>query len=175
MIKARSSATAVGYQGMLIITGGIDDKGKTLSTTELLDSANGQWYVCSDLPRPHSHLQSVIVDNTLYLLGGNSIYGYGSSTVFTAPLDTLPKYQLKWNTHQDTPCCHSAPVSVNGTQLLVIGGYKRIEKKNTYTSVICKLNKVIHNWEAIGHIPSIISSSAAVSITDKIMNHDSGS
>ena len=35
MTIARSSAAAAGHQGMLIITGGRDDKYKTLSSTEL--------------------------------------------------------------------------------------------------------------------------------------------
>ena len=41
MITARSVATAAGHQGMLIITGGEDDKYKKLSSTELFDSKNG--------------------------------------------------------------------------------------------------------------------------------------
>ena len=53
MITARSCATAAGHQGMLIITGGRDDKNKTLSSTELFDSNNGQCYKCSNLPQPH--------------------------------------------------------------------------------------------------------------------------
>ena len=165
MITARSNATAAGHQGMLIITGGDDDKGKTLSSTELFDSNNGQWYKCSDLPQPHTSLQSVIVDNVLYVLGGCK-GGYGSPAVFTAPLDTLSTHRLKWNTHQDTPWCRSAPVSVNGTHLLIVGGYKRTGGKSTVTSDIHKLNKVSHNWEAIGNIPSARHRAAAVSTAD---------
>ena len=164
MITARSVATAAGHQGMLIITGGWDDKNKTLSSTELFDSNNGQWYKCSDLPQPHYWLQSVIVDNILYLLSGID-EGYRDSTiVFTAPLNTLSTHQLKWNTHQDTPCSRSAPVSVNGTHLLIVGGYKYTGGKAT--SDIHKLNKVSHSWEAIGHIPSARFRSAAVSTDD---------
>ena len=162
MITARSQATAAGHQGMLIITGGIDDKEKKLSSSELFDSNNGQWYKCSDLPQPHYCLQSVIVDNILYLLSGankNSLY---STAVFTAPLDALSTHQLKWNTHQDTPSYATAPVNVNGTHLLIVGG----SKGSTYTSDIHKLNKVSHSWEAIGHIPSPSRSSAAVSTAD---------
>ena len=161
MVTARSCATAAGHQGMLIITGGVDDKDKRLSSTELFDSNNDQWYKCSDLPQPHYCLRSVIVDNILYLLSGID-EGYRDSTVvFTAPLNTLSTHQLKWNTHQDTPCCCSAPVSVNGTHLLIVGGYTA-----TFTSDIHKLNKVSHSWEAIGHIPSARSLSAAVSTAD---------
>ena len=166
MVTARSLATATGHQGMLIITGGVDDKGKILSSTELFDSNNGQWYKCSDLPQPHSMLQSVIVDNMLYVLGGANKDGNYSPAVFIAPLDTLSTHQLKWNTHQDTPCSCSAPVSVNGTHLLIVGGNKYTGGKTTFTSDIHKLNKVSHSWEAIGHIPSAIDSSAAVSTAD---------
>ena len=166
MITARSAATATGHQGMLIITGGMDDKGKILSSTELFDSSNGQWYVTNDLPQPHYWLQSVIVDNILYLLGGYNKDGKFSPAVFTAPLDTLSTHQLKWNTHQDTPWCHPAPVSVYGTHLLIVGGVKKIGYEFTRTSDVYKLDKVSHSWEAIGHIPSARSSSAAVSTAD---------
>ena len=165
MITARSATTAAGHQGMLIITGGYDDKGMRTSSTELFDSNNGQWYKCSDLPQPHSSLKSVIVDNILYLLGGLNKDGY-SPVVFTAPLDTLSTHRLKWNTHQDTPWCASAPVSVNGTHLLIVGGYKYTGGKATVTSDIHKLNKVSHGWEAIGHIPSARHRAAAVSTAD---------
>ena len=162
MNTARAYATAAGYQGMLIITGGMDSKYKTLSSTELFDSINGQWYTCSDLPQPHYRLRSVIVDNILYMLGGFNKYNSDSPAVFTAPLDTLSRHRLKWNTHQGTPWCVSAPVSVNGTQLLTVGG----KEGATYTSDVHKLNKVTHNWEAIGHIPSARYLSAAVSTAD---------
>ena len=168
-ITARSHATATGHQGMLIITGGWGDKDKKLSSTELFDSSNGQWYVrvTNDLPQPHSSLQSVIVDNILYLLGGSNKDSYPSAAVFTAPLDTLSRHQLKWNTHQDTPCCCSTPVSVYGAaHLLIVGGLKETGDKYTRTSDVYKLNKVSHSWEAIGHIPLARSEAAAVSTAD---------
>ena len=165
MVTARSQATAAGHQGMLIITGGVDDNNKILSSTELFDSNNGQWYKCSDLLQPHTWLQSVIVDNVLYMLGGFE-GGYESPAVFTAPLDTLSTHQLKWNTHQDTPWYRSAPLSVNGTHLLIVGGYKYTGRKVIITSDIHKLNKVSHSWEVIGHIPSARYRTAAVSTAD---------
>ena len=162
MTTARSYATAAGHQRMLIITGGRDDKNKILSSTELFDSTNGQWYTCSDLPQPHYCLQSVIVDNILYLLRGVNKDGNDSPAIFITPLDNLSRHQLKWNTHKDTPWCRFAPVSVNGAQLLIVGG----RKGSTRTSKVYKLNKVTYNWEAIGHIPSARESSAAVSTAD---------
>ena len=166
MVTARSCATAAGHQGMLIITGGIDDNTKSLSSTEMFDSVNRQWYFTNDLSQPHYWLQSVIVDNIFYLLGGLDKDDYPSPTVFTAPLDTLSTHQLQWNTHQDTPWCRSAPVSVHGTHLLIVGGGKKIGNEFTRTSDVYKLNKVTHNWEAIGHIPFARYSSAAVNTAD---------
>ena len=99
MTIARTHATAAGHQKMLIITGGKDDKNKTSSSTELFDSTNGRWYTCSDLPQLHYWLQSVIVDNILYLLGKRNKDGYDSPAVFTALLDNLSRCQLKWDTH----------------------------------------------------------------------------
>ena len=162
MTTARSTAAAAGHQAILILTGGVDDTYKILSSTELFDSTNGQWYTCSDLPRPHNYLRSVIVDNILYLLGGYNKDGNDSTAVFTAPLDNLSRHQLKWNTHQDTPWCWSVPVSVNGAHLLIVGG----KKGSTCTSDVHKLNKVSHNWEAIACIPTARHASAAVSTAD---------
>ena len=166
MITPRSYAAAAGHQGMLIITGGQDNEGKMLSSTELFDTNNGQWYMCSDLPQPHTWLRSVIVDNVLYMLGGINRDGYNSPAVFTAALDTLPSHQLKWSTNKDTPWCRSTPVSVNGTHLLIVGGNKEIVYPHTCTSDIYKLNKTNHRWKAIGHIPSARSLTAAVSTAD---------
>ena len=163
---ARSHATANGHQGMLIITGGLDYKYRTLSSTELFNSNNDQWYICSDLPQPHYWLQSVIIDNYLYLLGGSSKYDEASPAVFTASLDTLSKQQLKWKTCQDTPCCWSAPVNVHGTHLFIIGG---IRDKSKTSSDVYKLSKISHKWEAIGHIPSPRHSLGSVCTAGKII------
>ena len=105
----------------------------------------------------------MIVDNTLYLLGGYNKDG-GSRAVFTASLDSLSRHQLKWNTHQDTPCYGSAPVSVCDTHLLIVGGCKI--NKFIPASEIYKLDKVNHSWEAIGNIPTARHLSTSISIAD---------
>ena len=165
MITPRCSATAAGYQGTLIITGGSGDQWRTLATTELLDSTTGQWYTTSDLPVPHYQLRPIIIDNTLYLLGGHDQGGM-SPVVFTAPLDTLSSHQLKWSSQQDTPWCCSAPVSIQGRHLLTVGGLKKTGRGNVRTSDINMFNKVSHSWEAIGRIPSARSGPAVVSVAD---------
>ena len=86
---------------MLIITctGGRDDKGNKLSSTELFDSNKGKWYIrsCSDLAQPHYRLQSVVVNNNLFLLGGFSEDRKASLYVLIALLDTLSRHRLTGN------------------------------------------------------------------------------
>jgi len=166
MITPRWQATAAGHQGALIIAGGRDDRYRTLATTELFNSTTRQWYTTSDLPLPHYELHSVIVDNTLYLLGGYNKANKMSPAVFAIPLDTLTSHKLQWSSQQDTPWCRSAPVSIQGRHLLAVGGVKKTGSGYVCSSDIHKFNKVNHSWEAIGQIPSERSVPAAVSVAD---------
>ena len=55
MPTARYDATAVGYHSMLLVVGGgirnkVESKWIVLSITELLDTTNGCWYTCNNLP-----------------------------------------------------------------------------------------------------------------------------
>ena len=71
MPTARCSVTAVGYHSMLIVVGGgtkVGDKWVRVSITELLDTTNGCWYTCNNLPSPHQQLKVAIMNNKLYLL-----------------------------------------------------------------------------------------------------------
>ena len=113
----------------------------------------------------YSHLRSAIVNNILYLLGGVNKDGSASPAVFTAPLDSLSRHQLKWNTYQNTPWCRPTPVVINSTHLLIVGGRGSGFK---CTSDIYKLtsSEISHRWEAVGCIPSARSALAAVSTGD---------
>jgi len=161
MIIGRHSTIAAGYQGMLIITGGKDDHSTTIDSTEIFNSTTRQWYTTCKLPSPHCRLQSLIVDNELYLLGG-----LGISTVFTAPLDSLSSHRLEWSSQKDTPGHSSAPVSIQGRHLLTVGGVKKTGSGYMRTSDIHKFNKITQSWEVIGRIPSARYGSAVVSVAD---------
>jgi len=164
MTTPRCDAAAAGYHGLLIIAGGRDDQGRALDSSEMFDSATHQWYKTGPLPVPHCMLQSVIVETTLYLLGGFDQTDSPSPAVFTAPLNTLPNHQLTWSSHQETPRCRSAPVSIQGRYLLTVGGITKA--KNIATSDIHVFNGNCYVWEEIGDIPSARSGPAVVSIDD---------
>jgi len=165
MITPRCDATAAGHHEVLIIAGGklMDDQYEILvasKITELFNSTTGQWYSSAHLPLPHSELQSVIVNNVLYLLGGSDITCFPSPAVFTVPLNTL---LLKWDSHQDTPWCYSAPVNVFGRHLLALGGRNT---ENQCTSDIHLFNRASNSWKVIGQLPSVKHGVSAVTLTE---------
>lgn len=164
MITTRSGASVVSHKEMLIITGGwCCHDSKILSSTEVLDSSTNQWFSCSDLPQPHHFLQPVVVDNSLYLLGGGNQDG-ASPLVFVASLDTLSQHQLNWRMIQDTTWCFPSVANVRN-QLLVIGG-RRSKMDGLHTSNIYKLNKVTGAWEVISQLPQARGAASAVTISD---------
>ena len=167
MPTARSSATAVSHQSMMIVMGG-RLLNKALSTTELLDSTTGQWFVCNDLLQPLAISQSVIVGDMLYTLGGVNADGKDSKAVYAAPLDALSSHQLKWLQLADTPWTGSTAVSLNNKYLLAVGG-------KALHDTVCVLKRenasliTSTSWESIGSLPNMQSWSSAVSLANQIV------
>ena len=121
MSAARSCATAVSHQSVMIVMGGYDGD-RMISSTELLDSSTSQWFMikCNDLKLYSS--QSLIVGDTLYVLGRISADGTVSTAVYSASLDTLYSHQLKWNRLVDAPGVGSAAVGLNNKYVIAVGG-----------------------------------------------------
>ena len=176
MITPRFAAAAIGYKEYLIIVGGSNnEKGKdnTLNSTELYDSksARGQWFITNNLMEPCWGLQSVIIGNKLYLLGGMSEEKKPVKTVFTASLDSLSYHVLNWEPKQDTVWCRSYPVVMQGTNLLLVGGYNQTEGPSP---VYTRTNEI---WQygddkrpsVVGHIPFERSAPVAVSIDENTL------
>ena len=168
MPTGRRAAVAVGYQSMLIVVGGIAlIKGtwRVLAAVELLDTTNGCWYTCDDLPVPHRQLKIAIMNNTLYLLGGNDKDYEASPQVFTASLDNLSSHQLKWQSLPDTPWCYSAPVVLHNKFLLIVGG-RYPSDDHSQTTEVCTFDPSTGVWKQIANIPSARSFPAVVGVAD---------
>ena len=168
MPTARCHASAVSHQSMMIVMGGVDSAEYVLSTTELLDSNTGQWFNCDDLPRPLDALESVIVGDTLYALGGIIKDDELSDALYAAPLDALSSHRIKWQKLADTPWKASAIVNLNNKYLLAVGGYAMHD-----TVCVLKREKgsmiISTSWECIGNLPNVHVFSSAVSLANKII------
>ena len=163
MPTARVKAAAIGYQSMLIVVGG-DNTISYLAATELLDTANGCWYTCEDLPMAQSQIKLTVVANSLYVLGGANVSP--SPQAFTASLDNFSSHQLKWQSLPDTPWCYSAPVSVYNKFLLTVGGRSTIPKIGNKTNEVCAFNPTTGSWQPIANLPSARSFPAVVGVAD---------
>ena len=167
MPTARYYAIAVGYRSMLIIVGGrIKAEGRmtAISTTELLDTTNGCWYTCNNLPSPHHQMRAVIMNDKLYLLGGADKDFKPSPQVFVASLDNLSIHQLNWQSAPSTPWCGSSPV-VQYKFLLTVGGKnqsRRISEVNVF-------NSSTGQWKHLTNIPAARGAPAVVGVADNII------
>ena len=171
MPTARCYATAIGYHSMLIVAGGgimVEGKWTRVSTTELLDTTNGCWYTCNNLPSPHQQMKAIIMNDKLYLLGGFDEDLQASPQVFVASLDTLLTHQLNWQSAPNTPSLTSAPVVLYNKFLLTVGGRKP-SKLTSQTSEMFALNPKTGQWTHLTNIPVATSYPAAVSMDDKMI------
>ena len=167
MPTARLSATAVGYHSMLIVVGGIAEVEGILtaiSTTELLDTTNGCWYTCNNLPSPHYHMKAAIMNDKLYLLDGFDKDRKPSPQVFVASLDTLSTHQLNWQSAPNTPWCLSAPIVLYNKFLLTVGG-----RQQSRTSEVHIFNPSTGQWKHLTNIPAARSGATVVCVADSIL------
>ena len=167
MPTARYCATAVGYHSMLIVVGGatkVEGRCTTISTIELLNTTNGCWYTCCNLPSPHQQMKAAIMNDELYLLGGADKDLKPSPQLFVASLDNLTTHQLNWESAPNTPWCRSAPVVLYNKFLLTVGGYQR-----SLTSEVNVFNSSTGQWKHLTNIPAARSGPAVVSVADNII------
>ena len=167
MPTARYGATAVGYHSMLIVVGGlikVEGKLTRVSTTELLDTTNGCWYTCNNLPSPHQQMKAAIMNDKLYLLGGFDKDLKPSPQLFVASLNTLSTHQLNWQSAPNTPWCLSAPVVLYNKFLLTVGGWQ--QSRNSEVHIF---NPLTGQWKHLTNIPAARSAPAVVGVADSIL------
>ena len=169
MPSAKYQPTAVGHKSMLIIIGGKIRKMISVSTIELLDTTNGFWYTCNNLPSPFCQLKAAVIDEKLYLLGGFND-GESSSQVIFASLDTISNnhYKLNWQSLPNYSWHFSSAAVLHNKFLLTVGGRKR-SVPSSQTREVCILNPSTGLWEFITNIPEAKSLPAAVGMDDKIV------
>ena len=179
---ARAHTTAVACNSTMIVVGGeglINGSCTVLPTTELLDTTNGCWYTCDDLPVPHLQLKGKIINSALYLLGGiqdGKPYPQAkpfpqvkpSPQVFIASLDNLSSHQLKWKSLPDSPWCCLTPAVLYNNFLLTVGGRQpsNVARK---TNEVCAFNPSTGLWTQIANIPKAVTFPGMADVADDIL------
>ncbi len=153
---ARHSSTAVSFNNHIIVAGGFDDK-ERISSVEVLDVASRRWYIAQSLPHPRLHLESTLIGNTLYLMGGFDHTVGPTKTVHHVDLNELIAKALSnldtptlWQTIEDTPLEYSAPLSI-GRSLLAVGG---LDDKINRSSWIHLYQPDTRRWVKVGDLPT---------------------
>ncbi len=154
---ARYSSTAVSFNNHIILAGGEDDKGRTLSSVEVLDVASRRWYIAQSLPNPRSAQKSTLIGNTLYLMGGFDHTLSATKTVHHVDLTELVAKAHSnldtptlWQTLQEAPLEFSAPLSI-GRSLLAVGG--RDDRFNSSSSIHL-YQPDTRRWVKVGDLPT---------------------
>ena len=170
MPTARCHSTAAGHNSMLILVGGqafVNGQVTTVATTELLDTTNGCWYPCDNLPSPHYQLKAAIMNNTLYMLGGFQD-DKPTPHIFVASLNTVSDHQLIWQSRQNASFHLSIPVVPYDKVLLAVGGTEK-SNINNISDMVYILNTSTGMWEYLTNMPAKRSGPAVVSIASKII------
>ena len=155
MNTARHSSTAVCVNNHIIVAGGEDDQGKRTSSVEVLDVTSRTWYIADSLPNPRSELKSTLIGNTLYLMRGYDYTGL-TKVVHKVDLDELITKAVSkqatptlWQSIDDTPLKHSAPLNVGGS-LLAVGGWDDY----LLSSSIHLYQPDTRRWVKVGDLPT---------------------
>ena len=153
MPTARSLATVATWKtadvSALIVCGGNDHKLNTLATVEVFHSVTSQWHIADPslcLPRPRHSMKHLILQNTLYLMGGVKLTRKCSVFCISIPdlLEScLEQQPAKWQTLPDVPSVGCFPVSINGQVLAV---------EETKTAIYV-YSPVLSSWNKLGCLP----------------------
>ena len=152
MPTARSLATIANWTTAqvtaLFACGGKDDKSKTVADVDVFHGATFQWHTASSLPHPRHNMKHVIIEDTLYLVGGEK--GSQKCSVFSVSAPDMIESSLQrterstyWQMLPDIPSVNCWPATLNGYLLVV-------EQHNATMYIYCPLGS---SWIKFGNLP----------------------
>ena len=162
----RRDTTAVCIGTKLIVAGGRGAGGRVLSTVEVMDTENHQWFTAASLPEPLYLASATVCGDQLYMLGGvhkDSRARYVCTCSVSALLQSCVPNTLEvklegtsledkanvWRQVADLPVTRSACESFHG-RLLAFGG--RIKDSWEPTTAVYMYNSTTNSWEIINHM-----------------------
>ena len=164
MIEKRSRCTAITCQHegttLLIVAGGENPVGKSLTTVEILNTMNNEWMVACSLPEGLYSCSSAVVKDYLYLLGGWNTCQTATNKVFRCQIKSLYENntvnKMLWEKlPTDLPVSQTTCVAFKD-HLLTFGGtwchcYKC--KCNKPTKNIHEFDEDSEEFECVGSTP----------------------
>ena len=164
MPTARRSTTSITYGCYLIVIGGaLSD---TVTVIEVLDIPNKKWYTGPSLPENMYNVQTVVVENSLYLLGGcsTSVWYCSLPKLITGAISAFYNLSQLWKRLSNLPFRYSA-AALLGRHLLAIGGLD--EKVTNMTDLIHCYSPDNNRWEKAGSLRTGRRNCTAVKMLDE--------
>ena len=160
MPTPRHSPAVVTYINWLVVAGG-NDGSSSLSTVEIMDATNKQWYTAVPLPVGCYEMTSAVVGDECYFMGGSTRPATVTKQVFYGSLPDITSQAVyhfassstitpaQWHTLPDTPLEYSAALALHGS-LLALGGCHDIH----YSSAIHLYQPGSRQWVKVGDSPT---------------------
>lgn len=139
------------YRGRIYIAGGIDSTGQTTKVTYRYDPGANRWTRLADLPAPRHHMPLVVLNDTLYAIGGfddlrftprADVWIYREDRNVWEPRASLP-----------VPRGATAAGAVNG-KLVVVGGYGAGPGGRTLFDTTLVYDPRANAWSTAAPIPT---------------------
>ena len=150
MHAPRALPAVATYYQHLVVSGGCDDTWTDLASVEILNMSthHGRWLKVTPLPMSCRLMSSVIIHDSLYLLGGSL-----GKQVLRMPLpgitQTVEQPAPQWHILSNAPLENSAAVTVHGS-LLTVGG----SHDEQLSSAIHVYHHKTNMWSKVGDLPT---------------------
>ena len=134
MTTPRDACSAVAYEHYLVVAGGAG-AGGALSSVEVMNTDNKQWYAGPPTKIAWASMKTAIVGEMCYFMGGYDKYG-DTNKVYSVSLpalvsqlnsDSSAKDTQIWKELPQLPVTVAAPLSISGS-LLAVGGLDKDSK-----------------------------------------------
>ena len=170
MTTVRVSCSAVMYKHYLVVAGGRGVDGR-LSSIEVMNTDTKLWYAGPPTPIAWSIMNTAIVGDTCYFMGGITGIAY-TKEVYSVSLPALisqlnsdksAKDTQTWKKLPQLPVTQAVPLSISGS-LLAVGGWVRYNR--TASTAIHLYQPDTGKWVKILDMPAPRQIPACIMTTD---------
>lgn len=150
MISGRYNSAIVSTDRMIIVAGGYT-RPIVVSTVEILDTEDKQWYLAASLPTPLSEASATIYNDRLFIVGGWTLDKRPNKSVFSCVLTDLVSSakndindSFMWEIVTELPVYNASCTTVYG-RLVMFGG---LDSNNQATNTVRVYNSTTRCFES---------------------------